>query len=35
VLEHEIDHLNGVLYIDAIENPEDLYSIEPEEDKGL
>lgn len=35
VLEHEIDHLNGVLYIDSIENPDDLYSIEPEEDKGL
>ena len=35
VLEHEIDHLNGVLYIDSIENADDLYSIEPEEDKGL
>ena len=35
VLEHEIDHLNGVLYIDGIENPEDLYSIESEEDQGL
>lgn len=34
-LEHEIDHLNGVLYIDSIENPEDLYSIEPQEDQGL
>lgn len=35
VLEHEIDHLNGVLYIDSIENPDDLYSIEPEEDQAL
>jgi peptide deformylase len=35
VLEHEIDHLNGVLYIDGIENPDDLYSIGPEEDQGL
>jgi peptide deformylase len=35
VLEHELDHLNGVLYIDSIENPEDLYSIEPQEDQGL
>ncbi len=34
-LEHEIDHLNGVLYIDNIENPEDLYSTEPQEDRGL
>lgn len=35
VLEHEIDHLNGILYIDNVESPEDLYSIEPEEDQGL
>jgi peptide deformylase len=30
-LEHEIDHLNGVLYIDHIDNPEDLRKITPEE----
>jgi len=35
VLEHEIDHLNGVLYIDNIQSPEDLYSIELQEDQGL
>ncbi len=35
VLEHEIDHLDGVLYIDHIQSPDDLYSIEPEEDQGL
>ncbi|MDM8000542.1 MAG: peptide deformylase, partial [Dehalococcoidia bacterium] len=35
VLEHEIDHLDGVLYIDHLASPDDLYSIEPEEDKGL
>jgi peptide deformylase len=29
-LEHEIDHLNGVLYIDRLENPEKLTKIEPE-----
>jgi len=29
-LEHEIDHLNGVLYIDKLENPESLKKIEPE-----
>jgi peptide deformylase len=28
-LEHEIDHLNGVLYIDYLESPEKLYKIEP------
>ncbi len=30
-LEHEIDHLNGVLYIDRIENPDQLRKIQPEE----
>ena len=35
VLEHEIDHLNGVLFIDNLASPEDLYSIEPQEDQGL
>ena len=29
-LEHEIDHLNGVLYIDLIESEDKLYKIEPE-----
>ena len=29
-LEHEIDHLNGVLYIDRIEDEDKLYKIEPE-----
>jgi len=29
-LEHEIDHLNGVLYIDHLESPDKLYKIEPE-----
>ena len=28
-LEHEIGHINGVLYIDNLENPEDLYRIRP------
>ena len=28
-LEHEIDHLNGVLYIDHIESQDRLYKIEP------
>ena len=30
-LEHEIDHLNGVLYIDRLENMDNLHKIEPEE----
>jgi peptide deformylase len=31
-LEHEIDHLNGVLYVDHIEDEAKLYKIEPEID---
>ncbi len=36
-LEHEIDHINGVLYIDHLESIDDLHKIEPEEteEKGL
>ena len=30
-LEHEIDHLDGVLYVDHLENEDDLRKIEPEE----
>jgi peptide deformylase len=32
-LEHEIDHLNGVLYIDRLESQDDLHKIEPKETK--
>jgi peptide deformylase len=31
VLHHEIDHLDGVLFIDRIENPEDLYTVRKNE----
>ena len=31
VLEHEIDHLNGILYIDHLESPDKLHKVEPEE----
>ncbi len=35
-LEHEIDHLNGILYIDHLDSPDKLFRIEPEdEDSGL
>jgi len=34
-LEHEIDHLNGVLYIDRLEGIDKLRKIEPEEDVQL
>lgn len=30
-LEHEIDHLNGTLYIDRLASPEALHKLEPEE----
>lgn len=29
-LEHEIDHLNGILYIDHVQNRRKLYKIKPE-----
>ncbi len=29
-LDHEIDHLNGILYIDYIDNPEKLHKIQAE-----
>lgn len=32
VLEHEIDHLNGVLYTDLLAGDDKLYKVEPEED---
>jgi len=28
-LEHEIDHLNGMLYIDHLESPENLHEVDP------
>ena len=34
-LEHELDHLNGVLYIDHLENQDRLRKIEPEEENQL
>lgn len=34
-LEHELDHLNGVLYVDHLESPDKLFEIEAEEEQGL
>lgn len=31
VVHHEIDHLNGVLFIDRVEKPEDLYRVKENE----
>lgn len=33
-LEHEIDHLNGILYIDHLESQDKLFRIEPEDEDG-
>lgn len=33
-LEHEVDHLNGILYIDHMEAHEKLVKVEPEADEG-
>ena len=30
-LEHEIDHINGTLYVDHLASPDALYKIEPED----
>ena len=34
-LEHELDHLNGVLYLDHLASPDMLSEIEAEEEQGL
>ena len=31
-LQHEIDHLNGIVYIDHLESKDHLYKIEPEDE---
>ena len=33
-LEHELDHLNGILYVDHLEGQDKLYKIEPETGDG-
>jgi peptide deformylase len=33
IFQHEIDHLNGVLYIDHIKDPEKLWQILPEDEQ--
>ena len=34
-LEHEIDHLNGILYIDHITDPDKFYKLEPKKRPSL
>ena len=33
-LEHEIDHINGTLYIDYLESPDELRKVTPAEEQG-
>ena len=33
-LEHELDHLNGILYIDHLESQDKIYKIEPKVEDG-
>lgn len=33
-LEHEIDHINGILYIDYLESPDELMPVRPSIDDG-
>jgi len=35
VVHHEIDHLDGVLFIDRVERPEDLYRLQQDEQGRL
>jgi len=32
VLQHEVDHINGVVYVDHLESMDNLYKAEPEDD---
>ncbi len=34
-LEHEIDHINGVVYVDHLESVDNLYQVEPEGEDEL
>ena len=35
VLQHEIDHLDGILFLDRLDRPEDLREIRPDEEEQL
>ena len=34
ILQHEIDHLDGILYIDRLERKEDLREVQPDEEEA-
>ncbi len=35
VLQHEIDHLDGILFLDRLDRPEDLREVRPEDEEQL
>jgi peptide deformylase len=35
ILQHEIDHLDGVLFLDRLDKPEDLREVRPDEEGAL
>jgi peptide deformylase len=35
ILQHEIDHLDGILFLDRLDKPEDLREIRPDEEEAL
>jgi len=35
VLQHELDHLNGILWLDRLRSPKEMYYIQPQEWKGM
>jgi len=35
VLQHEIDHLDGVLFLDRLDRPEDLHEVSDDEEQAL
>jgi peptide deformylase len=35
ILQHEIDHLDGILFLDRLDKPEDLREVHPDEEEEL
>ncbi|MDQ6660679.1 MAG: peptide deformylase, partial [Chloroflexota bacterium] len=35
ILQHEIDHLDGILFLDRLDRPEDLREVGPEEEEQM
>ena len=35
ILQHEIDHLDGILFLDRLDRPEDLREVRPEDEEAM